>query len=92
MDNKDEKLWQLATERAKFKGHVITYVVVNIFLWAIWLITTQNDKHTHDYLIPCPAWATIGWGFSLAMKYLRLYHMNTDDQIQKEYDKLKNLK
>ena len=90
MKNKDEKMWQLASQRAKFKGQVLTFIAVNIFLWAIWFITTQNDKHSHDYLIPWPAWATIAWGFSLVMKYFRIYHMNTEEQIQKEYDKLKN--
>lgn len=90
MENKDEKLWQLATERAKFKGKILTYIAVNIFLWAIWFLTSRNYTETNNFLIPWPAWATLGWGFSLALKYFRLYHINTEEQIQKEYDKLKN--
>ncbi|MFN8295058.1 MAG: 2TM domain-containing protein [Chitinophagales bacterium] len=87
MENRDEKLWQLATQRAKFKGKVITYFAVNIFLWAIWFFTRD---HHHDEFIPWPAWASLGWGFGLIINYVRLYHTQSEDQIQKEYDKLTN--
>jgi hypothetical protein len=92
MENKNEKLWQLATQRAKFKGHVLTYVLVNIFLWIIWFITSNNEIKEAEFIMPWPAWASIGWGFSLVLKYFRLYHGNTEEQIQKEYDKLSNTK
>lgn len=88
MENNDEKLWQLATQRSKFKGSVFTYIAINILLWAIWFFTDRNNMNNN--LIPWPAWATLGWGFGLMMKYIRIYHTQTEDQIQKEYDKLKN--
>ena len=90
MENRDEKLWQLAAQRAGFKGKVISYIGTNIFLWAIWFITCRNNENVHEYLIPWPAWVTIGWGFGLVMRYVRIFHTNSDDQIQKEYDKLVN--
>ena len=88
MENRDEKLWQLATQRARFRGKVLSYIAVNIFLWAIWLITKNHD-YNHSF-IPWPAWVSLGWGFGLAINYVKIYHMNGDDEIQKEYDKLKN--
>jgi len=87
MENRDENLWQLATKRTKFKGQVFTYFSVNIFLWAIWFFTKSH--HQNDF-IPWPAWCSIGWGFGLALSYIKLYHFSHEDQIQKEYDKLKN--
>ncbi len=92
MENRDEKLWQLASQRAGFKGKVISYIAANIFFWAIWFFTSRNNEHMHmmnDYFIPWPAWITIGWGFGLIMRYVRIFHTNSADQIQKEYDKLK---
>jgi hypothetical protein len=90
MENRDEKLWLLAKQRAKFKGNVISYVAVNIFLWAIWFLTSRNNEHLYGGFIPWPAWVSIGWGFGLVINYVKVYHMNGDDAIQKEYDKLKN--
>jgi hypothetical protein len=88
MENRDEKLWQLATQRAKFKGKVLTYFAVNIFLWAIWFF---NKSQNHDFgNFPWPAWVSLGWGFGLAINYVKIYHMKGEDEIQKEYDKLKN--
>ena len=88
MENQDEKLWQIATQRAKFKTSVLVYLAVNAFLWAIWFFTDRNSM-SND-LIPWPAWASLGWGFGLLMKYVKTYHFHSEDQIQKEYDKLTN--
>ncbi|HAX47842.1 MAG TPA: hypothetical protein DCX92_02540, partial [Bacteroidetes bacterium] len=30
---RDERLWKLAKKRAEFKKHLLTYFIVNIFLW-----------------------------------------------------------
>jgi hypothetical protein len=87
MENRDEKLWQLAGKRAAFKGKIVSYVAVTIFLWAVWYF---NGQHTTDNGIPWPAWVSLGWGFGLVIGYIKLYHMNTTDQIEKEYEKLKN--
>lgn len=51
MENKDEKLWAIAQKRANFKKELYTYIVVTLFLWAIWLVT-NNDKaiyYKHQY-------------------------------------------
>lgn len=90
MENRDEKLWQLAKQRARFKGQVLTYFAVNVFLWIIWFITSRDNEHMHSMYIPWPAWVSLGWGFGLISRYVRIYHMRSEDDIQKEYDKLKN--
>lgn len=87
MENKDEKLWQLATQRARFKGNIFTYLAVNAFLWAIWFF--KKEHHLNES-IPWPALVSLGWGFGLLTKYIKIYHLSTEDDIQKEYDKLKN--
>lgn len=87
MENRDEKLWQIATQRAKFRRGIISYVVVNLFLWCIWYFTKEQAPSSY---IPWPAWVSLGWGFGLIMKYFSVYHFTNEDQIQKEYDKLKN--
>ncbi|HQV77579.1 MAG TPA: 2TM domain-containing protein [Chitinophagales bacterium] len=87
MENKDEKLWQMATERAKFKRTMLMFLVFNLFLWCIWWFTKNENQNE---LIPWPAWATLGWGIGMLMKYIRVYHSTDETSIQKEYDKLKN--
>lgn len=85
MEERNEKLWQLATQRARFKQGIWSYFAVNVFLWCIWLLTKENSFHG----IPWPAWSTLGWGFGLVIKYIKLYHSGYDDKIEKEYEKLK---
>ncbi len=88
MENRDEKLWQLASQRAKFKGNVFSYLAVNAFLWTVWYFT-KSHYNEFDF-IPWPTWVTLGWGFGLIILYIRIYHLSSEDDIQKEYEKLKN--
>jgi hypothetical protein len=86
MENqRDEKLWKLAEQRAGFKRHVLTYFAVNAFLWAIWLF--NRDQYENNS-IPWPAWASLGWGFGLLMNYIRVYHFHSENEVEKEYKKL----
>lgn len=36
---RDERLWQLARKRAGFQRSLVSYFVVNAFLWALWWFT-----------------------------------------------------
>jgi hypothetical protein len=81
---KDPERWMLARKRASFKRHLLTYVLINAFLWAIWFFT---GARTHG-VIPWPAWAALGWGVGLASHYLSAYHSSGTSDIEKEYDKL----
>jgi hypothetical protein len=92
MENKDEQLWRIAKKRAGFKKHLASYVIINGFLWAVWLFTRgSNDfQDMNEGGLPWPMWCTLGWGFGLAFSYYNAYMDNRDADIQKEYQKLKD--
>ena len=90
---RDEQLWQLAKKRASFKRHVVTYLIVNAFLWATWYFTGNryhdfNDWEWHHY--PWPIWTTIGWGIGLAFHFAGAYIFHQTNSVENEYQKLKN--
>jgi hypothetical protein len=84
---KDSRLWHIAARRASFKRHLATYVVINIFLWLIWFFTGAEIDGNR---IPWPVWSTAGWGIGLAFHYIGAYVRNSQDSIEKEYEKLQN--
>ena len=61
----DQALRDLAFKRVKekrdFQGHVVAYVVVNLFLWGVWAMTSGIGSY------PWPVWVTLGWGIGVAM-------------------------
>jgi hypothetical protein len=95
MEIKDEKLWATAQQRANFKKELFTYIIINVFLWALWLVTGNNnyntDKSSYNN-IPWPVWVTLGWGIGIAFKYYKVYHTNDDAMAEKEYKKLQEKK
>ena len=85
---KDEVLWNMAKKRAGFKKSLVSYVLVNAFLWALWYFT--NDTHEigrHNF--PWPLWSTIGWGFGIAYQYADAYVFPKSNAVEREYEKLK---
>ncbi|GAA4397260.1 hypothetical protein GCM10023187_06450 [Nibrella viscosa] len=91
MENRDEFLWRQAKARVGFKFHLRNYLIVNAFLWLIWLVSTfvYSDNTWSGYRFPWPIWATLGWGIGLAMHYFRVYHGDSErSMVEKEYDKL----
>ena len=84
MENpRNEKLWKMAEQRAKFKRHAANYIAINIFLWLVWYFTGK-----HNGFVPWPVWVTVGWGFGLFMHFLRAYHTDMDQDTEREYKKL----
>jgi 2TM domain len=83
---RDPQLWEIAKRRASFKYHLGTYVVVNGFLWAIWLLT-DNDR-AGDGRYPWPIWSTLGWGIGLFFHFLGAYVYPKENSAEKEYEKL----
>jgi hypothetical protein len=88
---KDEELWKIAKKRAAFKKHLVTYLIVNGFLWALWYITAGRHTDLDDLYLAWPIWSTLGWGIGLAFNYFNAYHdLDSSTAVQKEYDKLRN--
>jgi len=89
--NRDPQLWRLAKARAKFKSHLLTYVLVNALLWAIWLLTDSYSgwhSHGHHYDIPWPVWSTVFWGFGVFMSGMRVYSGFGGQLSEREYERL----
>ena len=85
-DGKDPHLWEIAKRRASFKYHLATYIVINLFLWAIWFFTGDGDDIRHKY--PWPIWSTLGWGVGLLFHFLGAYVFSRDNSAEREYEKL----
>ena len=88
METKDEILWQIARKRAGFKKHLISYVIVNCFLWAVWF-ASGREFDQYDYF-PWPIWIMFWWGVGLVYNFADAYLFNNKNAIQQEYEKLKN--
>ncbi len=89
-EQKDQTLWEIAKKRAKFKKSLFTYVVVNIFLWAIWYFTDTISDNISLHNLPWPAWASLGWGLGIAIQYADAYLFHKTNSVENEYQKLKN--
>ncbi|NLR78547.1 2TM domain-containing protein [Chitinophaga eiseniae] len=82
---RDERLWRIAKARARFKSHLIIYLVINLGLWAVWFLTDSNKLHG----TPWPVWTSLGWGIALGFQYFNAYHKDPYGDALKEYEKLK---
>ncbi len=87
MESTDQQLWAIAKKRAKFKQGAWGYLIVNSFLWLIWLLTTPAEKLSH--IFPWPIWPMLGWGLGLSIQYVNAYIVVVGSLEQREYDKLK---
>lgn len=82
--DRDPQLWRMAKDRAKFKSHLFTYLVVNALLWTIWALTDRSARP-----IPWPLWATAFWGFGVLLNGISTYTGFGREQLsEREYDKL----
>lgn len=81
-NQKDETLWQTAQKRAKFKSSLVSYLLVNAVLIAIWAFGDRD----HFW----PMYVMLFWGPGLAIKYFKAYHLTGILSAEKEYEKLKN--
>ena len=88
-EGKDPELWEIAQRRAGFKNHASTYVIVTIFLWAVWYFTGGNSGGNDQYNYPWPIWTTLGWGIGIAFNYVSAYVSHKVNSTEREYEKLK---
>jgi hypothetical protein len=90
MEQRDEKLWRMARQRASFRRNLYSFIVVILFLWAIWWFTQGPDfVDSERKWIPWPCWVMLGWGFGLAFQYFKAYHGGKQTLAEEEYRKLK---
>jgi hypothetical protein len=87
---RDEQLWKTAKKRVHFRKHLISYLIVNAFLWLLWCMQSP-EKHQFDF-VPWPLWCTLGWGIGIVFSYFNAYVFTGTSAIEKEYEKLKNAK
>ena len=85
-NEKDPELWALAKRRVAFKYHLVAYIVMSCFFWALWFFTITRD--TRDDF-PWPIWPMMGWGIGLLFHFLNTYVFGKNSNVQKEYEKLK---
>jgi hypothetical protein len=82
---RDPRLWEIARRRASFKSNLITYLIVNGFLWAIWYFTKEKYNH---YGWPWPIWPTLGWGIGQLFHFFGAYVYPEANSAEREYEKL----
>jgi hypothetical protein len=85
---KEALLWKQAKKRVGFKNHLYTYLVINGFLWLMWLVKGASIEK--EYNIPGPLFCSLGWGFGLFWHYMSAYvFVGKIDSVEKEFEKLK---
>lgn len=85
-EEKDKQLWEIAQKRASFKTHLISYLLVNTFLWILWFITGAKTSYRG---IPWALWPTLGWGIGIVSHYFGAYVYPKANSVEREYEKLK---
>jgi hypothetical protein len=88
-EGKDPQMWQLAEKRASFKKHLVTYFIINLFLWLLWYFSKgyYSGQFGGNH-VPWPIWPMIGWGIGIVFHFLAAYVFTEEDSIEKEYNKL----
>jgi 2TM domain len=78
---REEALLRLK-KRRDFQGHLITYVVVNVALWAVWAATGAGYAW--------PAWITGGWGIGLILNAWDVFFRSpiSEADVQHEINRL----
>ena len=57
---RDQAIRSLRRKRG-FRGELVSYALVNSFLWGLWLITGGAAEQGY-----WPAWVSLAWGIGLA--------------------------
>lgn len=86
-NSSDEELLKIAVKRARFQRHLVTYLVINAFLWIIWWFTS-GDREA-NWGMPWPLWSMLGWGIGLVFQYMEAYGGSKGSLVNSEFEKLK---
>jgi 2TM domain len=82
----ENKLYKVAKKSAAFKYNVLSFILVNIFLWSLWLF---YFKSANNHIMPWPLWPMLMWGVAIFYTYIKTY-FPLNSFREKEYSKLKN--
>ncbi|MBS1510948.1 MAG: 2TM domain-containing protein [Bacteroidetes bacterium] len=86
-EQKDEKLWRIAKQRANFQDSLVGFVVITVICWAIWYLTAYRNGINLG--TPWPLWVMLGLGIGLVTQFIRAYKTDNDTLAEREYEKLK---
>ena len=70
-------------KKRDFRSHLVAYVIINAFLWALWAITSAG--------YPWPIWVTLAWGIGIAFNGWDVYGRSdlSEDEIRREMERLR---
>ena len=74
-------------KRQDFRAHLVVFIVVNGFLWALWAVLSL----TNDWTFPWPIFPTLAWGIGLALNAWDVYgrHDITAADVDREVERLR---
>jgi hypothetical protein len=88
MATSEEELRDQAVKRIKarrdLQTHLVTYLIVNAGLAAVWVLTGRGYFW--------PAWVLVGWGIGLAFSALAVYRPRAavaEEEIRREVEKMR---
>lgn len=79
----DEQISKMAKARVSFKMHALVYVLVNLFLAAVWFATSVGDGTPY-----WPMWTHFGWGIGLAVHGFTAYGAGSQ-MLEREEERLR---
>jgi hypothetical protein len=85
----DEQVTKMAKARVGFKVHLMVYVLVNLFLMAIWMVSggmgwMHDRAAAGDPSSYWPMWTHLGWGLGLAIHGFMVYGPGNNMQAREE--------
>ena len=84
-NSRDPQVWEIAQRRVSFKYHLVSYIIVNAFLWIVWAMSGSTNDHNG---LPWAIWPTLGWGLGLFFEFLGACVFPKQNAVEKEYEKL----
>jgi 2TM domain len=88
-DEVRERAEKRVKQKIELLSHIASYVIVNGFLWVIWLLAGRG--------YPWPLWVMAGWGIGLVFHIVGYFSGAKGDaakekMVQKEMDRIKKEK
>jgi len=71
-DKRLKEATQRVQKKINFYRTLTSYIIVNGFLWVLWLMTGVG--------YPWPIWVSLGWGIGLAFQFLDAFAFGVSEQ------------